>query len=75
MGKMGTEPDFAPIGNGLQPIEGYMIDKAEVIQTNEQLTAVIHQTVPRAEISNAMLLVKLTCRTPHPPWLVSRPRP
>jgi len=31
-----------------------MLDNPEVIQTDEQLTAVIHLTVPRAEISNVM---------------------
>jgi effector-binding domain-containing protein len=31
-----------------------MIDTPQLIQTNEQLTAVIHLTVPRAEISNVM---------------------
>lgn len=31
-----------------------MLDKPEIIQTNEQLTAVIHVTVPRTEISNVM---------------------
>ncbi|MFZ2406022.1 MAG: GyrI-like domain-containing protein [Methylobacter sp.] len=31
-----------------------MLDNPEVIQTNEQLTAVIHLTVPRAEIANVM---------------------
>ncbi|TAL51664.1 MAG: AraC family transcriptional regulator [Methylovulum sp.] len=31
-----------------------MLDNPEIIQTDEQLTAVIHLTVPRAEISNVM---------------------
>ncbi|MFA5018315.1 MAG: hypothetical protein WC504_12265 [Methylobacter sp.] len=31
-----------------------MIDTPQLIQTEEQLTAVIHLTVPRAEISNVM---------------------
>ncbi|MFZ2449741.1 MAG: hypothetical protein WAW36_04390 [Methylovulum miyakonense] len=31
-----------------------MLDKPEIIQTNGQLTAVIHLTIPRAEIGNAM---------------------
>jgi len=32
----------------------YMLDRPQFIQTNEQLTAVIHLTFPRAEISNVM---------------------
>ncbi len=31
-----------------------MLDNPEVIQTDEQLTAVIHLTIPRAEISDVM---------------------
>ena len=31
-----------------------MLDNPEVIHTDEQITAVIHVTVPRAEISNVM---------------------
>jgi effector-binding domain-containing protein len=31
-----------------------MIDTPQLVQTEEQLTAVIHLTVPRAEISNVM---------------------
>jgi effector-binding domain-containing protein len=31
-----------------------MLDNPELIQTDEQLTAVIHLTIPRAEISNVM---------------------
>jgi len=31
-----------------------MLDNPEVIQTDEQLTAVIHLTIPRTEISNVM---------------------
>ncbi len=31
-----------------------MLDNPEVIHTDEQLTAVVHVTVPRAEISNVM---------------------
>ena len=31
-----------------------MLDTPQFIQTDEQLTAVIHLTIPRAEISNVM---------------------
>ena len=31
-----------------------MLDRPQFIQTDEQLTAVIHLTIPRAEISNVM---------------------
>jgi effector-binding domain-containing protein len=31
-----------------------MIDAPQIVQTNEQLTAVIHFTIPRAEIGNVM---------------------
>ena len=34
-----------------------MIDAPQFIQTEEQLTAVIHLTVPRTEISNVMAWV------------------
>jgi len=38
----------------------YMLDTPQFIQTDEQLTAVIHLTVPRTEISDVMgrLLLK-----------------
>lgn len=38
----------------LHPIGGDMLDNPELIQTSEQLTAVIHLTVPRAEITHVM---------------------
>jgi effector-binding domain-containing protein len=35
-------------------IGGNMLDNPNIIQTEEQLTAVIHLTIPRAEIQNVM---------------------
>ncbi len=31
-----------------------MIDKPKIVETSEQFTALIHLTVPRAEIQNVM---------------------